>query len=755
MQNYDFKYIKDHFSQPGKGKCTTPLDYHKLLMYGAFDPEHTMSDLSGQFWKNINRLCTYDENANKKVDCRQSVQPSFMKYKKDGAWMTCGGETVEAAEAKVREATAVDLPLAQEELEKARERKNMCNEADIGNGTLLVQFNDTPHNCEKNIKEITFNPESNRIDSVVATTDSEKCKALANEYLDVYSGKDGKFMYHEEGRGGIPLKIPEPDFYKKWEEVFYKTQDNAGCHDIQATSINDYNMNMSNYYVSKVKQDYTNSTLSNINKTLYNDPTGNNKIVGKGGTWLDMNFLSCDREDYELLSVDEKVKAKYINNHPYKSGWYNAKVKDTSKNWVPTCKNTQEQCCGVGEVKPINEKTDKQLEDEIKKAEAAIADYTSKREGNLFSPGYVRWKDRWERNKGRIGDFQSNKQSTTPESFIPIPRYDIAVSRYVKTKKTSDKESEFIEVKLLPTDETMNAEGFVKQDIVFPDSFKMDDIDEHYIVKSTVGTWMIPFFQKENCINYPITGYIPTLSAAKGSQEINDNFVKNVNKLFKTISKYDKLIYETREKLKQLEEDRASNPKECKCESKKYRTNDVLKYDSDIVPRDKQGCNEMLNGLLYSIQFDNEGEIDMKTNDTPRWRTIDELKTGAAWYTNNQNSIDERVNGIDKESGLINNIIKNDSDLDNTNLLTGFSDKLFGCKTQFGKTDNSRKTYTMDWKRLKDNGKLKYGFKGEELHMKILALTNKIKEKKNISILFLTSFSAMLLYLIFKLKNKK
>ena len=61
----------------------------------------------------------------------------------------------------------------------------------------------------------------------------------------------------------------------------------------------------------------------------------------------------------------------------------------------------------------------------------------------------------------------------------------------------------------------------------------------------------------------------------------------------------------------------------------------------------------------------------------------------------------------------------------------------------------------MDWNRLEDNGKLKYGFKGEELHMKILALTNKIKEKKNISILFLTSFSAMLLYLIFKLKNKK
>ena len=35
----------------------------------------------------------------------------------------------------------------------------------------------------------------------------------------------------------------------------------------------------------------------------------------------------------------------------------------------------------------------------------------------------------------------------------------------------------------------------------------------------------------------------------------------------------------------------------------------------------------------------------------------------------------------------------------------------------------------MDWNRLDDMGKLKYGFKGEDLHTKILSLTDK-KTKK-------------------------
>ena len=42
----------------------------------------------------------------------------------------------------------------------------------------------------------------------------------------------------------------------------------------------------------------------------------------------------------------------------------------------------------------------------------------------------------------------------------------------------------------------------------------------------------------------------------------------------------------------------------------------------------------MLDGLQYSIQFDNEAGIDTTNNDNinPRWRTIDELKTGSSWY---------------------------------------------------------------------------------------------------------------------------
>ena len=764
MSNYTYPYITEHFKEvyPNHPNCKNPLDFDKLAAYGAFDKENTVvgkpKDLKISFWRNIGRLCNYNDDDGE-AHCLPINNKVSDNYKIVSGGIKCTDAINEYNNMKPEEKPAV--------IANPNSSYNLCggggsiNIDDVKAGKIIVnRGNDNNYINDCFNEPLTITKATDRLK--VSET-SSKCQKLADKYLDTYKNDNEStrlFMKDEDNNNGIPglVNVTEQDYNQfkgDWEGKFIRERDESLCRGQIATNINDYSASMNNHYVNQINNKET--SLLNINKTMFNDPSGNNAIIGKGPTWLDMNFLSCDREDYEVLSIGERVKAKYINDHPFKSGWYGATIKNTKEKWNAVCRNPQEPCCGMGVIKPVDEKTAKQIEDEKKKIQNLIKEHTSKRNGNLFKPGFIQWKDRWERNKinGPGGnDTYTWKNSCPsgkecPNDYIPIPTYDEPVKTYVKTK-----ESEII----LVTVEMKDGEQQITDES--NNNILVEDIDDNYTVKArdwvendeTKQKKILPVFQ-DNCKNYPITGYIPSIEAKNGGQEINDNFVKNVNKLFKTISNHDKAIYENYNKLNEL--NNIKIVQECKCETKKYRTNPEL--FNDIIDKDKQGCNEMLDGLQYSIQFDNEAGIDTTNNDNinPRWRTIDELKTGSSWYINNRNNIHKANKQIEQESGLIDNILKNDSDLDNTNLFTGFSDKLFGCKTKTRNINSERKTYTMDWNRLDDMGKLKYGFKGEDLHMKILSLTDKIKQKKNISTLFFTSFSIMLLYLIFKLKNKK
>ncbi len=737
MSNYTYPYITEHFKKvsPNHPNCKNPLNFDKLAAYGAFDKgskdirnnfKGNPNDLKTIFWRNIGRLCDYNDVG--EVNCL----PINNKVSDNYQIVSGGKKCTDAINEYGNALSNMSAPTQDMESDY-----NLCggggsiNFDDVKAGKIIVnRDNDYIDECKNAPLTITKDVDRLKLSKV-----DGKCQKLADKYLDTYKIDNENtrlFMKDEDYNYGIPGVVNRTEqnyneFKSHWTGKFFREKDESLCKGLIATNINDYSASMNNHYVNQINNKET--SLLNINKTMFNDPSGNNAIIGKGPTWLDMNFLSCDREDYEVLSIGERVKAKYINDHPFKSGWYGATIKNTKEKWNAVCRNPQEPCCGMGVIKPVDEKTAKQIEDEKKKIQNLIKEHTSKRNGNLFKPGFIQWKERWERNK--INGPGGNR-------YIPIPTYDEPVKIYVKTK-----ESEII----LVTVEMKDGEQQITDES--NNNILVEDIDDNYTVKArdwvendeTKQKKILPVFQ-DNCKNYPIKG---------GGQA--DNFVKNVNKLFKTISNHDKAIYENYNKLNEL--NNIKIVQECKCETKKYRTNPEL--FNDIIDKDKQGCNEMLDGLQYSIQFDNEAGIDTTNNDNinPRWRTIDELKTGSSWYINNRNNIHKGNKQIEQESGLIDNILKNDSDLDNTNLFTGFSDKLFGCKTKTRNINSERKTYTMDWNRLDDMGKLKYGFKGEDLHMKILSLTDKIKQKKNISTLFFTSFSIMLLYLIFKLKNKK
>lgn len=159
--------------------------------------------------------------------------------------------------------------------------------------------------------------------------------------------------------------------------------------------------------------------------------------------------------------------------------------------------------------------------------------------------------------------------------------------------------------------------------------------------------------------------------------------------------------------------------------------------------------NKMEYGIRWNDSTDDKDEITEEWN----WRNIGDLKIGASWYINNRNNLDTKVNDEKSERGLIPNLVKNDSDLEQTNLFTGFSDKILGCK--FKNNNGGRYTYEMDWLRLDGNGKLKYGFTPEEISTKRQKLLRMIKDKKSIQILFLTSISLLFFYLMIKIKNKK
>ena len=569
-----------------------------------------------------------------------------------------------------------------------------------------------------------------------------KCQKLADKYLDTYKidNKDTHlFMKDEYNNNGIPglVNVTEQnytDFRNNWRRKYDRAKDESLCKGVTATNINDYNASMNKHYAGQIKYDQT--SLLNINKTMFNDQAGQHAIQGKGPTWLDMNFLSCDREDYETLSIGEKVKAKYINDHPFKSGWYGAQIKNTKDKWNAVCRNPQEPCCGMGVLKPVNEKTDKEIKKEIKKIEGEIQELKSKRNGDVLKgSGYSDWKKRYDKAK--------NQQQ---EKFCPIPEYEkgTEIIRFVDLQSYGE-------------------EGIIRLRLIYPDGGSIPQfIDDNGVTRGpvTVESWLKDVFEMDGekyiifdqpARNYPIDiedtggmGVKKTFDKFDGG--FNSAYAKKANKAFKNIADADNNITDKYARLLELKNLQQGEPKICKCESKKYRTNPEL--FNDIIDKNKQGCNEMLDGLEYSIQFDNEGEVDMTDSggSTERWRTIDELKTGASWYINNRNNIHKDNKNIKQESGLIDNILKNDSDLDNTNLFTGFSDKLFGCKTKSRNINSERKTYTMDWNRLDDMGKLKYGFKGEDLHMKILSLTDKIKQKKNISTLFYIIFNYVIIF---------
>ena len=773
MSNYSYPYITEHFKKvtPNHSNCKNALDFHKLAAYGAFDISNNFNgnpnELKNIFWRNIGRLCNYNDG---KADCLLTDNRDSDNYK------IKGGEQCSKVKNDYNNALS-NLSLTSD----LTYNYNLCGGddesiiiEDVEVGKIIVnRSNDYIDECKD--KPLTITKDTNRLK--VSNRDDGKCQQLADEYLDKYKIHDANtrlFIKNEKDLQPMPglVNVTEQnynDFRDNWLRKYDRAKGESLCKGVTATNINDYNASMNNHYVNQINNKET--SLLNINKTMFNDPAGQHAIQGKGPTWLDMNFLSCDREDYETLSIGERVKAKYINDHPFKSGWYGAQIKNTKDKWNAVCRNPQEPCCGMGVIKRVDEKRAKELEKEIKRIENVINDNISKRNGGILNPGFIKWKERWERNKingpkeeGGTGYWsnsresncgEENTKSDAPNDYIPIPIYEGPVHTYVKTK-----ESGVIEVSVEMKDDGEQIIKETKGGMEFP----VEEIDDNYTVKArdwkeddkTKQNKILPVFKdKEICKNYPVDYMCKNIPAQNGGDVIDEKFVDNVNKLFDTITEYDEIINNSQKKLDNLKDTLKNIGFECKCESKKYRTNPEL--FNDIIDKDKQGCNEMLDGLEYSIQFDNEAKVDMKDTEanTERWRTIDELKTGASWYINNRNNIHKDNKNIKQESGLIDNILKNDSDLDNTNLFTGFSDKLFGCKTKSRNINSARKTYTMDWNRLDDMGKLKYGFKGEDLHMKILSLTDKIKQKKNISTLFFTSFSIMLLYLIFKLKNKK
>lgn len=167
-----------------------------------------------------------------------------------------------------------------------------------------------------------------------------------------------------------------------------------------------------------------------------------------------------------------------------------------------------------------------------------------------------------------------------------------------------------------------------------------------------------------------------------------------------------------------------------------------------IVEKNPDNISEY--GIRWNDGTDDKDEITGEWN----WRNIDDLKIGASWYINNRNNLDSSVNDEDSERGLIPNLIKNDSDLDQTNLFTGYSDKLMGCKFET-KNNEGRYTYKSDLTRLDESGKLKYGFTPEEIINKQQSILKQITKKKNISMLFLTSVSLLFFFLMVKIKNKK
>ena len=76
-------------------------------------------------------------------------------------------------------------------------------------------------------------------------------------------------------------------------------------------------------------------------------------------------------------------------------------------------------------------------------------------------------------------------------------------------------------------------------------------------------------------------------------------------------------------------------------------------------------------------------------------------------------------------------------------------------KPNYWQIPSGRYSYTMDTLRLKDNGKLKYGFRPEEITTKKQKMLELIKNKKTTQMLFLTSVSLLFFYLMIKIKNKK
>ena len=755
MSNYTYPYITEHFKEvyPNHPNCKNPLDFDKLAAYGAFDKENTVvgkpKDLKISFWRNIGRLCTYNESDGQgTAECLQTNNRNSNNYKIVSGGIKCTDAINEYNDMKPEEKAAV--------IANPNSSYNLCggggsiNIDDVKAGKIIVnRGNDNNYINDCFNEPLTITKATDRLK---VSEPISKCQKLAEKYLDTYKIDNENtrlFMKDEDNNNGIPglVNVTEQDysqFKDDWEGKFIRERDESLCKGQIATNINDYSVSMNNHYVNQINKKET--SLLNINKTMFNDPDGKHAIKGKGPTWLDMNFLSCDREDYEVLSIGERVKAKYINDHPFKSGWYGATIKNTKEKWNPVCRNPQEPCCGMGVLKPVNEKTDKEIKKEIKKIEGEIGELKSKRNGGgLKGSGYSEWKKRYDKAKNK-GE----------EKFCPIPKYKkgTEIIRYVDLQGYGGGEG-ITRLRIIYSDEPSTPKfiddngvtrGPDRQDGWLKEVFEMDG--ENYIIFD------------HQAQNYPIDIEATSgIGVEQGFNEFGSGFgsayIKKANKAFKNIADTDNNITDKYAQLLELRNLQEGEPKICKCETKKYRTNPEL--FNDIIEKDKQGCNEMLDGLQYSIQFDNEGVIDTTNNDNinPRWRTIDELKTGSSWYINNRNNIHKDNKKIEQESGLIDNILKNDSDLDNTNLFTGFSDKLFGCKTKSRNINRERKTYTMDWNRLDDMGKLKYGFKGEDLHMKILSLTDKIKQKKNISTLFFTSFSIMLLYLIFKLKNKK
>ena len=373
MSNYTYPYITEHFKEVyhNHPNCTNPLDFNKLAAYGAFDKENTVvgkpEDLKISFWRNISRLCEYNDNG--EASCLLISDRNSDYYKING------GEQCSKVKNGYNQGNEFDKVSMESDY-------NLCggggsiNIDDVKAGIIIVnRGNDYINDCFNEPLTITKDVDrlkvSNLDDGIDDPIDERKCQKLAEKYLDTYKIDNEStrlFMKDEDHNNGIPgvVNVTEQnynEFKGHWKGKYDRAKDESLCKGQIATNINDYSASMNNHYVNQINKNET--SLLNINKTMFNDPSGNNAIIGKGPTWLDMNFLSCDREDYELLSIGERVKAKYINDHPFKSGWYGATIKNTKEKWNSVCRNPQEPCCGMGVIKPVDEKTAKQIEDEI------------------------------------------------------------------------------------------------------------------------------------------------------------------------------------------------------------------------------------------------------------------------------------------------------------------------------------------------------------------------------------------------------